>query len=481
MILSKKPILLFILLASGLIFFLYLIISKSESSRTFIVGVDGADPVVIRELIAQKKLPHFEYIIQNGSYGIHNVFDTTPDNISSPEIWTSLVTGVRPEHHGITDKNIFYKDTIQDAVFFENTEDRKEPAIWNIFSDYGKKVAVTNWWISYPAEKVNGFIVSNLITEMHWALTQKLYNTPPKAISRIVYPEELLQKLIKFRGSKDYKTLGNSKVMPIARRIFNSFDMNDSFRSKDNEKVEFEEQLDGLPIKTLKFSSIKELVSYAYSFDRDSLMFTKYLLNRHKKLNLVLVYFEGIDIFSHMFWCFRNSKECIGLKKEYIRLFKHYSNMLDNYYMLIDIYLGEILQYLNHNDRLIVCSDHGFQVKDDCIQQLQNGNILTGEHGPEGIFIIYGKNIRKHTVVKHVSLLDVLPTVLYLNRMPLFAKLEGSILFDCIEDSFIKKTKPVFVSGYPTRNKTRSTLRDQQEYPYKEDIKTRLRALGYLN
>ena len=38
---------------------------------------------------------------------------------------------------------------------------RKVPAIWNVASAKGLKVGVVGWWATWPAEKVNGFFVSD--------------------------------------------------------------------------------------------------------------------------------------------------------------------------------------------------------------------------------------------------------------------------------------------------------------------------------
>ena len=38
---------------------------------------------------------------------------------------------------------------------------RKVKALWNILSDKQKKVAVVGWWATWPAEDVNGAMVSD--------------------------------------------------------------------------------------------------------------------------------------------------------------------------------------------------------------------------------------------------------------------------------------------------------------------------------
>src|SRR5262249_8415136 len=37
------------------------------------------------------------------------------------------------------------------------------PALWNLLGDAGMKVGFVGWWASFPAERVNGYIVSDRI------------------------------------------------------------------------------------------------------------------------------------------------------------------------------------------------------------------------------------------------------------------------------------------------------------------------------
>ena len=55
--------------------------------------------------------------------------------------------GARPEERG--------------RAFPISGRSRKVPAIWNLASAKGLKVGVVGWWATWPAEKVNGFLVSD--------------------------------------------------------------------------------------------------------------------------------------------------------------------------------------------------------------------------------------------------------------------------------------------------------------------------------
>jgi predicted AlkP superfamily phosphohydrolase/phosphomutase len=122
------------------------------TNPVILVGIDGASWSAIRDLWEQGRLPHLRALAKRGvSTDLQPVADI------SPVIWTSFVTGVLPERHGITD---FLLPTAGGDVPVSSTI-RKVPAIWNMLTTLGRRVAVLGWWVSWPAEEVNGVVVSD--------------------------------------------------------------------------------------------------------------------------------------------------------------------------------------------------------------------------------------------------------------------------------------------------------------------------------
>ena len=123
-----------------------------EIHPVVLVGIDGASWVAIRDLWKQGRLPNLRDLAQRGATS-----QLTPVADISPVIWTSFVTGVKPERHGITD---FLLPTDQGDIPVSSSV-RRVPAIWNMLSTVGRRVAVLGWWASWPAESVNGVVVSD--------------------------------------------------------------------------------------------------------------------------------------------------------------------------------------------------------------------------------------------------------------------------------------------------------------------------------
>ncbi|HWM94556.1 MAG TPA: alkaline phosphatase family protein [Thermoanaerobaculia bacterium] len=117
-----------------------------------VVGIDGGEWKVVRRLWAEGKLPHLRSLADRGvTATLRTAYN------SSPVIWTTIATGVTPREHGITD---FVVPTPRGDVPI-SSDVRKVPAIWNMLTQAERRVAVLGWWGSWPAEEVNGVVVSD--------------------------------------------------------------------------------------------------------------------------------------------------------------------------------------------------------------------------------------------------------------------------------------------------------------------------------
>src|SRR5262249_53879880 len=146
------------ILLAGLYFFEKRSTAKQNPSpvtkqRVYIIGIDGASWNLMREPLAQGKLPNLQRLIQTGAHGPLKSLVPT----KSPILWTSMATGKTQIKHGIGDF-VAQKDGKTIPV---SGNQRITKAFWNILSDYGLRVGVVNWWVTWPPEKINGFMVSD--------------------------------------------------------------------------------------------------------------------------------------------------------------------------------------------------------------------------------------------------------------------------------------------------------------------------------
>lgn len=117
-----------------------------------VVGVDGGEWSVIRELWDEGRLPNLRRVAERGTTAVLRT-----DFDASPVIWTTVATGMRPAEHGITGFVVATEGgdvPVSSAV-------RRVPALWNMLSRAHRRVAVLGWWASWPAEDVAGVVVSD--------------------------------------------------------------------------------------------------------------------------------------------------------------------------------------------------------------------------------------------------------------------------------------------------------------------------------
>jgi predicted AlkP superfamily phosphohydrolase/phosphomutase len=126
--------------------------APARRAPLLVVGIDGGEWKVIRRLWSEGKLPHLRALAERGTAAtLRTAYN------SSPVIWTTIATGVTPPVHGITD---FVVATPQGDLPISSAV-RKVPALWNMLSRAGRRVAVLGWWGSWPAETVNGVVLTD--------------------------------------------------------------------------------------------------------------------------------------------------------------------------------------------------------------------------------------------------------------------------------------------------------------------------------
>lgn len=131
------------------------------SEKVFILGLDGASPEVIESLITLGRLPTFEKMKKEGVTG--KLRTTIPPITGSA--WSSFMTGKNPGKHGIFDFITRKEGTYHLTPINSNLREGKP--FWSRASDAGKRICIFNVPITYPPEKVNGVMVSGMLTPRH--------------------------------------------------------------------------------------------------------------------------------------------------------------------------------------------------------------------------------------------------------------------------------------------------------------------------
>lgn len=118
--------------------------------RAMMIGLDGADPVKVKQLMAEGRMPNLKRLLDMGvateNLDMLGVFPTvTPPN------WATLATGNYPMTHGIT---CFQNHTLGKSLGIceYNWDSRRieSELIWEAFEDEGKKCIMLNYCEAWP-------------------------------------------------------------------------------------------------------------------------------------------------------------------------------------------------------------------------------------------------------------------------------------------------------------------------------------------
>ena len=182
-----------------------------KKTRVVLVGWDGADWKLLDPMLQAGALPHLKALIAKGR--TWNLDTYQP--MISPLVWTTIATGRTPVDHGVTDFQELDPKTGTRLPI--SGRSRRVPAIWNLASAKGLTVGVVGWWATWPAEKVNGFLVSDRAAPV-------LFD--PESLARspaVAWPEGLgdgVRMVGRREGSPTYEDI--AKSLHVSRAEFDA-------------------------------------------------------------------------------------------------------------------------------------------------------------------------------------------------------------------------------------------------------------------
>ena len=371
--------------------------------RVLLVGLDGADWNIVDPLIQAGKLPNLGRLAREGVRGRLRTITPT----LSPVIWTSMATGVVPARHGILD---FVATTEREGERVPVTSTRRRvKAIWNLLAESGLKVGIVGWWATFPAERVDGFIVSDRVA-------YQLFGARPaeeQARDGKVHPEEM-DALV--------------QSLTVAPEAINVQDLRPFMRLPPDPSA--------LPANQSKMvDDFKTLLASTRTY----VAATRALEKRFTP-DFTALYLEGTDTVAHLFMPYA-PPPLQGVDTESQQRF---GRAVDEFYGYVDDEIGRMIRDL-HPDSVIVVSDHGFRTGDN--RPLTESRIGYGGaadwHRKYGILILHGKAFRKGAALEEASVLDVTPTILRLYGLPVGEDMDGRPITAAFD--------PEFLGGNPER------------------------------
>lgn len=260
-----------------------------NSQKVFILGLDCAPPELVFERF-RPNMPNFSRLLDEAIYG---PLKSTIPAITCPA-WMSMMTGKDPGRLG------FYgfrnrRDYSYDKLAIANSTAVREPTLWDMLSEAGKKVILIGIPQTYPPKPVNGYMVTSFLT--------------PSIENEYTYPPQLREEIASVVG--EY-------ILDVR-----------NFRTDDKEK----------------------LLAQIYEMTDKRFALLEHML-RTKQWDMAMMVEMGPDRIHHGFWKFFDEDH-----RAYTPGSPFEGAMLD-YYRHLDDLLGRILP-LVEGASIMVVSDHG--------------------------------------------------------------------------------------------------------------------------
>lgn len=412
--------------------------------KVIFVGWDGADWTLLDRLMKEGRLPNLSAIVANG-----RTWDLASyQPMASPLIWNTIVTGRTPIDHGVADFQELDPKTRTRLPI--SGRSRKVPAIWNLASAKGLKVGVVGFWATWPAEKVNGFLVSDRAAPV-------LFD--PQALVKsqaITWPEGLadgVRIILKREWNLPYEEVG--KALRVSRAEF------DAAVAAGHD---LEDPITGYR-KILSATRVHAKIALD--------------LYERERPDLTMVYFQGTDEIGHVAGRFV-APRLPQVKDEEYRKFK---DAVDAIYVESDRILGLFRAKAGRDGAtLVLGSDHGFKWGLDRPAFYSGVQFDTAFlwHRDPGMLAAEGPAVVASKERGKASVFDVAPTLCRLLGLPADPKFEGRPVGGLGGAALPAAAAPV--SWERTVKVERLVVREMDETERKaaEEFTKKLIALGYL-
>ena len=443
--------------------------------RLLLFGIDGATWTVIDRLFAEGRLPNLARLVREGSRAPLRTLLPT----HSPRIWTTIATGVPPEVHGILD--FVVKLPGSGRTTLPSSTQRRAAALWNVLSLHGTRVGVANWWATFPAEPIDGFVISDRASHVRRATYTQVLGLTDLAMARRshgeTHPPELrdeLEAILGPPGEPDARLL--ARLAPLGPDRLAELRAQTVFSRESR-------------LSVLKFTLLQDLAAAEASL---------FALRRYRP-DAMLHFFAGVDSIEHHFWKYMEPERFAGVPPEEVAVF---GELVERYYDLADEVLGRFLAAMQAGEAgaqqaegerspheagdapltVVVVSDHGHEADPRHGTREARGQSLwaSGTHkdAPDGILIVSGADAARGAALDRPSVEDITPTVLAFLGVPVGADMSGRVLREAIEPAFLAAhpLRTVASHTHPDRAAPGAPVASESD----ELLEGRLRALGYL-
>ncbi|MGC8667974.1 MAG: alkaline phosphatase family protein [Chthonomonadales bacterium] len=285
-----------------------------------VIGLDCADPHLVFDLF-RPALPNLGRIMSAGWYG---PLESTIPPITVPA-WMCMMTGKDPGTLGIYGfRN--RKDHSYEGLTFANSSMVREPAVWDLLAQAGKRAILLGVPLTYPPRPVNGLLVSGFLA--------------PDTASNFTYPADL-----------------RTEILEVAPNYM-------------------------LDVRNFRTEDKQWLLGQIYQMTEQRFRVARHLITT-KPWDLFVMVEMGPDRIHHGFWRYFDRDHPLYEPGN------PYESAIRDYYVELDRMVGEVLDLLPDDTLVLVVSDHGAKrmIGGICINEwlMQEGYLVLREQPKEPV------------------------------------------------------------------------------------------------
>ena len=402
--------------------------SARAPRRVIVIGMDGLGPELVHAGVARGSLPAFARLMKRGASGPLATLQPT----EGPPLWTTLVTGRLPRDHGIKSFATYRLRGARSA--FEllpkgamvgrleglglastapvTSASRRRRALWEILNAFGVETGIVRIWATYPAERVQGFMLSHYF---------HLLRHDPARAADALYPKDLL-----------------------AEAASRAVDPEEVPRGLIAEFIDLHAEIPG-DRAAWRTAVLERALAADLTYERAG-----NVLRAAYDPPFFATYFYGLDEVGHAFLRFAEPDRFGDVGPLEVR---RYGKVVERYAAYLGQVAAEAAESLRPNEVLLVVSGYGMEpvpLWRRLFAALAGRPERSGTHAgaPDGFLIAVGDGIRAGARLADASVLDVAPTILYLMGLPVARDMEGRVMTEILEEDFARSQTVSVIPSY---------------------------------
>ncbi len=396
--------------------------------RIVLVGIDGLSPEWVRDGVARGNLPALARLLRRGASGPLATLRPT----EGPSVWTTIFTGRYPRDHGVKSFSAYRLagsertwELLPKGALVGRLEraglvtrlpvtarNRKRRALWEALGAFGIEAGIVRFWGTSPPERVKGFMLAH---SFH------LVARDPLRARAALHPPDLAAEAAALAvGPQDVDAALVAQFVDLSA-------------GPGGEAPAWRREL------------VERALAPDLTYDRAGRM-----LRAAYDPPFFATYFFGLDPLGHAFLSYAQPERFGDVDPAGVRRF---GNVLERYLALLSERLGELAQGLRRDELLVVISGYGLHPTPPwrrLAAALVGGAAPGGTHddAPDGFILALGDGIRRGARFERASVLDVMPTLLYLMGLPVARDMEGRVALEAIDEEFARAHPLTFIPSY---------------------------------